>query len=162
MWSPFHRKEHATDVVPSGEANPFLSLRRRMDDLFDDFAVGTAWPFADGRGDVMPRVDVSETDKEVTVEAELPGVEEKDLDVSLADDVLTIKGEKKQEREEKKDTYRLTERSYGHFHRAMRLPFEPDPKKIKAAFKAGVLTVTVPKPPEVKAKAKKIAIGNGK
>ncbi len=162
MWSPFHRKGHTTDIVPTGEPNPFQALRRRMEDLFDDFAEGAGWPFADGRGDVAPRIDVSETDKEVTVAAELPGVDEKDLDLSLVDDVLTIKGEKKQEREEKQESYRLIERSYGRFHRAMRLPFEPDPKKIKAAFKAGVLTVTVPKPPEVKTKAKKIAIGNGK
>jgi HSP20 family protein len=162
MWSPFHHKEHTTDIVPGKEANPFHALRRRMDDLLDDFAGGAGWPFADGREDAAPRIDVSETDKEVTVEAELPGVDEKDLDLSLADDVLTIKGEKKREREEKKELYQLTERSYGRFHRSMRLPFEPDPKKVKATFKAGVLTVTVPKPPEVKAKAKKIAIGNGK
>lgn len=162
MWSPFHRKEHTTDIIPADEANPLRALRHRMDQLFDDFAGGTAWPFADGRDAVMPRVDVSETDKEITVEAELPGVEENELDLSLADDVLTIKGEKKQEREEKKESYQLTERSYGRFHRSMRLPFEPDPKKVKATFKAGVLTVTVPKPPEVKAKAKKIAIGKSK
>ena len=149
MWSPFHRKEHTTEITPRDEGNPLQALRHRMDQLFDDFAGGSGWPFTDGREDVMPRVDVSETDKEITVAAELPGVDEKDLDLSLVDDVLTIKGEKKQEREEKRESYQLTERSYGRFHRSMRLPFEPDAKKIKATFKSGVLTVTVPKPPEV-------------
>ena len=73
--------------------------------------------------------------------------------------MLTIKGEKKQEKEEKKKDYHLTERSYGSFSRSMTLPFEADPGKIKAAFKDGVLKITLPKPPEIKAKVKKIAIG---
>ena len=76
---------------------------------------------------LTPTIDVSETDKEVTVEAELPGVDEKDIDVTLGDNMLTIKGEKKQEKEEKKKDYHLTERSYGSFSRSMVLPFDADP-----------------------------------
>ena len=119
----------------------------------------TAGPAPGARGAPTPSIDVSETDTEMTVDAELPGVEENDIDVTLTDNLLTIRGEKKQEKEEKKKDYRLTERSYGSFSRSMTLPFDADPNKIKAAFKDGVLTITLPKPPEVKAKVKKIAIG---
>lgn len=162
MWSPFHRNEQPADIVRSEEAHPLQVLRHRMDQLFDDFTAGYGWPFTDGRGARSLRVDVGESESELTVDVELPGVDEKDLDISLADEVLTIKGEKKKEKEEKNKDYHLTERSYGSFHRTMRLPFEPDPKKVKAKFKAGVLTITMPKPPEAKSKVKKIAIGNSK
>ena len=108
-----------------------------------------------------PRIDVSETDSELRIEAELPGVEEKDLEIVLSDGRLTIKGEKKQEKEEKKKDYHLVERSYGSFARSVGLPFAAEPDKIKASFAKGVLTVTVPKPAEVKAKEKKIPIGKG-
>ncbi len=160
MWSLFpseRRKTEMTQVPADGD--PFRTLQRRMDRLFDDFAGDYHWPFTNGRGAMTPTIDVSETDKEVTVEAELPGVDEKDIDVTLTDNLLTIKGEKKQEKEEKKKDFHLTERSYGSFSRSMTLPFDADPGKIKAAFKDGVLTITLPKPPEVKAKVKKIAIG---
>ncbi|MDH3662676.1 MAG: Hsp20/alpha crystallin family protein [Alphaproteobacteria bacterium] len=130
-----------------------------MDHQFDDFARGYRWPFANGRNAPMPQIDVSETDADVTIEAELPGVDEKDIDVTLTDNLLTIKGEKKQEKEEKNKDYHLTERSYGSFSRSMTLPFDADPKKIRAKFDAGVLKITLPKPAEVKAKVKKIAIG---
>jgi HSP20 family protein len=110
---------------------------------------------------MAPRVDVSETDTELKIEAELPGIDEKDVEVVLSDGRLTIKGEKKQEKEEKKKDYHLLERSYGSFARSIALPFEADPDQVKASFAKGVLTVTVPKPPEVKAKEKKIAIGKG-
>ena len=160
MWSLFPSERRKTDMAPApAEADPFRALQRRMDRLFDDFAGDYQWPFANGRGALTPTIDVSETDKEMTVEAELPGVDEKDIDVTVTDNLLTIKGEKKQEKEEKKKDYHLTERSYGSFSRSMTLPFDADPAKIKAAFKGGVLKITLPKPPEVKAKVKKIAIG---
>ena len=160
MWSLFPSERRKTDMMPAAtEADPFRALQRRMDRLFDDFAGDYHWPFTNGRGGMTPTIDVSETDKEMTVEAELPGVDEKDVDVTLSDNLLTIKGEKKQEKEEKKKDYHLTERSYGSFSRSMTLPFEADPNKIKATFKDGVLRITLPKPPEVKAKVKKIAIG---
>ena len=96
---------------------------------------------------MAPRVDVSETDTELKIEAELPGIDEKDVEVVLSDGRLTIKGEKKQEKEEKKKDYHMVERSYGSFARSIVLPFEADPDKVKATFAKGVLTVTVPKPP---------------
>ena len=160
MWSLFPSERRKTELTPApADTDPFRALQRRMDRLFDDFAGDYHWPFTNGRGAMTPTIDVSETDKEMTVEAELPGVDEKDIDVTLTDNLLTIKGEKKQEKEEKKKDYHLTERSYGSFSRSMTLPFDADPAKIRAAFKDGVLTITLPKPPEVKAKVKKIAIG---
>lgn len=160
MWSLFPSERRKSEIAPPpAETDPFRALQRRMDRLFDDFAGDYQWPFANGRGTKMPTIDVSETEKELTVEAELPGVDEKDIDVTLTDNLLTIKGEKKQEKDDKKKDYHLTERSYGSFSRSMTLPFDADPAMIKAAFKDGVLTITLPKPAEVKAKVKKIAIG---
>ena len=94
----------------------------------------------------MPRMDVSETDKEIEVTAELPGLEEKDIQLNFADNVLTIRGEKKNEREEKEKDYHLIERSYGSFTRAVQLPAGVNADDIKAVMSKGVLKVTVPKP----------------
>jgi HSP20 family protein len=151
------------EVLPSRDLwEPFGSLRRNMERLFEDFSPDFGWgaPAAAGTN-VAPRIDVSETESELKIEAELPGVEEKDLEIVLSNGRLTIKGEKKQEKEEKKKDYHLVERSYGSFARTIGLPFAADPERVKASFNKGVLTVTVPKPPEVKAKEKKIPIGKG-
>ena len=141
---------------------PFTSLRRDMDRMFEDFSRDFGWssPAAAGTA-IAPRVDVSETDSEIRIEAEMPGVDEKDIELVLSDGRLTIKGEKKQEKEEKKKDYHLVERSYGSFARSIGLPFDADPDQVKASFAKGVLTVTVPKPPAVKAKEKRIPIGKG-
>jgi HSP20 family protein len=108
-------------------------------------------------GMLAPRIDVSETDKELTFTAELPGVEEKDIDVSVVGDRLTIKGEKKSQFEDKSDeqgrvVHRL-ERSYGAFQRTLPLPYEVDPDSISAEFKNGILTVRLPKPADAVSKA---------
>ena len=148
------------ELLPSRDIwEPFGSLRRDMEGLFENFSRDFGWgpPAAAGVG-MAPRVDVSETESEIKIEAELPGVDEKDVEVVLSDGRLTIKGEKKQEKEEKKKDYHMVERSYGSFARSIALPFEADPNQVKASFAKGVLTVTVPKPPQVKAKQKKIAI----
>lgn len=146
-----------------GRGDPLHVLRKQMDDVFADWA--SAWPrtgLASATTAFEPSIDVSETDKAIIVKADLPGVEQKDLDVALSGNRLTIKGEKKSEVEEKKDekgcTYHRIERSYGAFQRAMTLPFDIDPSKVDAAFKDGVLTVTLPKPPEVQKQAKRIEI----
>jgi HSP20 family protein len=89
----------------------------------------------------------------VVIKAEVPGMEAKDIDISLAGDVLTIKGEKKSEREEKKENYHLVERTYGSFSRSLKLPSAVDADKIEASYKQGVLTVSCPKKEEVKPKA---------
>ncbi|GIK40693.1 MAG: hypothetical protein BroJett011_45260 [Chloroflexota bacterium] len=108
-------------------------------------------------GDFSPRVDVTENEKEVRITAELPGLEEKDIDVSLSNDVLTISGEKKAEREDKGDNYYRMERSYGSFHRSIPLPTEVDTDHCDATFKNGVLQITLPKV-HLKESAKKITI----
>ncbi len=158
------RSERGRDQgLPSRDVfEPFGSLRRDMERLFENFSRDLGWggPAAGGAGEV-PRIDVSETDSELRIEAELPGVDEKDLEIVLSDGRLTIKGEKKQEKEEKRKDYHLVERSYGSFARSIGLPFAAEPDKVKASFAKGVLTVTVPKPAEVKAKEKKIPIGKG-
>ena len=138
------------------------TLRHDMERLFEDFSRDFRWgaPEVAG-GSSAPRIDVSETEGEIRIEAELPGVEEKDVEVVLSNGRLTIKGEKKQEKEEKKKDYHLVERSYGSFARSIGLPFEADPGQIKATFANGVLHITVSKPAEVKAKEKRIPIGKG-
>jgi HSP20 family protein len=94
----------------------FTSLQREIDGLFDDFTRG--FPTFSGGGELLPSVDVTETDKQIEITAELPGLEEKDVQVNVADNVLTIRGEKKAEKEEKDKTYRLVERSFGSFVRS--------------------------------------------
>lgn len=144
------------------EENPFYSLRREMNGLFDDFFKGfdlVSLRREQGHsGFFSPSVDIKENDKEVSIKAELPGMDENDIEVSLTNDALTIKGEKKEEKEEKhKDYYRM-ERSYGSFSRTISLPNGIDSQKADAVFKKGVLTITVPKTAEAKAKVKKIEV----
>jgi HSP20 family protein len=155
MLRPFGRRSD----LAVGDNDPFTSLRREMDRLFDSFGRDVGWPAEGSRaGALTPSIDVSESEGELKIDVDLPGVEEKDVDVAIADNVLTIKGEKKAEREEKKKDFQLVERSYGSFSRSLTLPFAVDPDKAKATFKNGVLSISLPKPPEVQAKAKKIAI----
>jgi HSP20 family protein len=144
-----------------GRHDIFSSLHKEIDRVFDDFTRGGKWPFsaaANGEGEITPHIDVSETDGEVEVSAELPGVEEKEIDVSLTDDILTIKAEKKSETEKSEKEYRLIERTYGTFQRSMRLPCPVVADKVKAEFKNGVLTIKLPKSPDVQEKTQKIAV----
>lgn len=160
------RRESADRAVARREENPFVDFHRQMNRLFEDFfsdferpGFSLAFPSAFGRWDAAaPRVDVAETDTEVTVSADLPGLDEKDVQVTLDDDVLTIRGTRKDEREEKKQNYHLVERSYGEFQRSIPLPSGLDAERVKAVFKKGVLTVTLPKLPEAQSKKKTIAI----
>ena len=139
--------------TPSAWVEPFGSLRAEIDRIFDDFGFrfDGLFPTAMTRrtraaSDAMPmRMDVAETDKAIVLTAELPGLEEKDVSVNYADGVLTIKGEKKSERDEKDANYRLVERSYGSFYRAIELPAGVKSDAIQATIDKGVLTVSVPK-----------------
>lgn len=142
-------------LTPLGGPDPLLSLHREMNRLFDDVFRGSrsfAPPAVQGGGaqTFSASMDVAETDKEVRVCMELPGVDEKDIDVSLDADLLTIRGEKKFEAEkaDEKTNYHLVERGYGRFQRSLRLPFQANPDEVKASFHNGVLTVTVPKSAE--------------
>ena len=134
-------------------SNPFFALQQEIDRLFEGFTRGFAgFPSRD----VMPSMDLSETDKEIEITAELPGLEEKDIQLNVTDNVLTIRGEKKNEREETKKDYHLVERSYGSFTRTVQLPDGVNPDSIKAVMSKGVLKVTVPKP--APAQTKKIDV----
>lgn len=122
---------------------PFTVLQREVEHLFENF--GPHWPSI-GNHELMPSMDIAETNKEIEVTAELPGLEEKDVDINYADGVLTIRGEKKSEKEEKNKTRHLIERTYGAFSRTLKLPAGVDPNKIKATIDKGVLKVVVEKP----------------
>jgi HSP20 family protein len=150
--------------VRRGEDNPFLTLHREMNRLFDDVFRGfdlapvASERFSNRVGSTWPSVEMSETDKEIKVTAELPGLDEKDVQVELTHGVLAISGEKKTESEDK--DWLFSERYYGRFER--RIPVEDvDEDKISAGFKKGVLTVTLPKAAHAQSKVKRIAI-NGK
>jgi len=139
--------------------NPFVSLQKEIDRLFDDFGRGFPTFPAFGNGgmnNMVPTMDVAETDKEIEITAELPGLEEKDVQINLSDNVLTVRGEKKAEKEQKDKNYRLVERSYGSFERSLELPEGVNPDAIKATIDKGVLKVVVPKP--APAQAKKIEV----
>jgi HSP20 family protein len=123
-----------------------------MDRLFERFFGEVASLELPG-GTWEPRIDMSETKDTLTITAELPGLDPKNLDVSVSGDVLTIKGEKKQEKEEKDGRRHVVERSYGAFVRMVRLPAPVAQDKIKASFKNGVLTINLPKTEEAKQKA---------
>jgi HSP20 family protein len=141
--------------VARRETDPFLSLHREIDRLFEDFGRGFPSLPSFTRGgarELMPAIDVTESDSEIEITAELPGLEEKDVQINVADNVLTIRGEKKAEKEEKQKDYHLVERSYGSFYRALELPAGVDTDKIKADISKGVLKVTVPKPAAKQAK----------
>ncbi len=109
----------------------------------------------------MPAVDVAESEKAYEITAELPGMDEKTIEVKVADGSLTIKGEKQEKKEEKEKGYYLRERHYGSFERSFDVPETVDADKIEASFKNGVLTVTLPKKPEAQKPAKKIEVKAG-
>jgi HSP20 family protein len=154
---PWSRKEDRSLAERGGD--PFSYLRHQINRVFDDFW-GEPW-LAPGRETTIgfePQIDITETEEEVKVCAELPGVEAKDVDVSMEENTLTIKGEKKYEREEnEKGQYRM-ERSYGSFERSVLLPVEVDESKAKAEFKNGVLRLTLPKRPGAETRRKKIPV----
>ncbi len=143
----------------ASERLPFRALQQEVDRLFNDFTTGfPATGLWNGNGQLAIKVDVAETEKTLEVTAELPGVNEKDIDVSVAGEMLTIKAEKKSDKEEKTKDYHLVERSYGTFERSMRLPFKADPAKVEAKFEKGVLKLVVQKPVEAQTKTQKIEV----
>jgi HSP20 family protein len=131
-------------------------MNRMFDDFFRDFDM--RFPMMGGGfNGAWPHLELAETDKEVTVTAELPGLEEKDVELLLEDGMLTLKGEKRAESEDKER--QLSERYYGRFERHVPLDAQVQADKAQARFKNGVLTVTLPKNPDAQPKARRIAIG---
>jgi HSP20 family protein len=157
------RRESAPDV--------WRSFRSEIDRLFDRFDGGFRLPSMRRMFDLepfwssetsidfnVPAVDVAEDDKAYTITAELPGLDEKNIEVSVSGDRLVLKGEKRHEKEEKKQNYYLSERSYGSFQRSFRLPDGIDQDKVAATFAKGILTVTLPKTAEAQKQQKKIEV----
>jgi HSP20 family protein len=148
------------DIAKREEDNPVFSLQRDVNRIFEDFWRRFDQPFAAlGRRDAGgPRADITETDNALEVSVELPGIDHKDVDVSLTDTALIIKGEKKSERDENSKGYHLSERSYGSFYRTIPLPSGVDTDKVNAEFKNGVLTVRLSKTQEALSQVKKIEV----
>ena len=165
------KTEKTSTPATTGEWAPFESLRREIDRLFDTFhpfdwsppparsVLGfevprlsrAAWP-------VAPAIDLTEKEKEYEITAELPGLDERNVEIKLSNNTLTIKGQKKEQREEKEKDYFVSERRYGSFQRAFQLPEGVDAEKIEASFAKGVLTVKLPKTAEAQKAEKKISV----
>ena len=155
------RKTNEELAVRREPASPFDQFRREMDQVFDNFL--SDWPGRSSMVDrrlssFVPSIDITETEKEVCVTAELPGLDEKEVDVTLSRGLLTIKGEKREERNENEGEMQRSECRYGMFERTMQLPEYLDADKAKATFKKGVLKVTLPKTPEAQSSRRRIPV----
>ena len=137
--------------------DPFNYLRSQINRVFDDAFSGGNWP-AETAATFTPQLDVTETDKEVKICAELPGIESKDIDINVTDDELTIRGEKHSERSSDEKERQWTERIYGSFERSIALPAEVDGEKAKSEFKNGLLRITLPKREGGKPRSHKINV----
>jgi len=155
--------------APSNLPDVFQSFRGEMDRLFDRFSSGFGFPSLRRMFDIeppwrgaftfsVPAIDMSEDEKAYKISAELPGIDAKDIDVSVTGDMLVLKGEKRQEKEEKDKNYHFSERTYGSFQRAFELPASVDRNKVVADFSKGVLTITLPKTSEAQKPVKKIEV----
>jgi HSP20 family protein len=155
---PWGRSEQTTPSRYRDEADPFMTLHREMNRLFDDVFRGFDMaPLGSmSRMAGWPHVEVVDNDKDVRISAELPGLEDKDVEVLMGDGVLTIRGEKRSEIEDKERA--LSERTYGRFERRIPLAWQVEDDKIDASFRNGVLTVTLPKAAESRPEVKRIAI----
>ena len=148
----------AWELTPWKPLRELERMRGEMDGFWDSFFETGGVKRTGDVGTWMPNLDLSETKNEIIVKAEVPGLDHKDIDISLSEGVLTIKGEKRQEKEEKDSNYHLVERSYGSFTRLVRLPKEVKSDKISASYKDGVLKITLPKSEEAKKKEIKIRV----
>jgi HSP20 family protein len=146
---------------PLREVTPFRDFERmknETDHFWDSFFDVESRRKGEDSGGWFPSLDVSETKNEIVVKAEVPGMDPKDIDISLSDGMLSIRGERKQEKEEKEENYHLVERSYGSFARSVALPKEVKHDKISASYKDGVLKIVLPKSEEARKKEVKIKV----
>jgi HSP20 family protein len=144
------------EIMPLRARRELESLRREMDRIWEGFF--GARPLEEVEAVWAPSLDVKETKDKLIVQAELPGIDPKDVSISLSGGLLTIKGEKKQEKEEKEENYHLVERSYGNFVRSIRIPVGVEEDKIEASYKKGVLKITLPKSEKDKPKEIKVKV----
>ena len=165
------KTENGAPVMAPAQWTPLESVRREIDHVFDrlhrgmwDFPFGRRgfelelpWPRATDLA-IAPAVDVAEKDKEYEITAELPGMDEKNIEIKLSNGTLTIKGEKKEEKEEREKDYYLSERRYGSFMRSFQVPEGVDTGKIEATFSKGVLNVKLPKTAEAQKSEKTISV----
>jgi HSP20 family protein len=164
VWNPLMPTRRGSDVSRTRDDDPFTLMRREMDRAFDDFMRGWATPATTlPEGVLNPRVNVVENNKGLEVTAELPGVDQKDIDLDLSEGVLTLKAEHMEDKEEKDENqrYHVVERAYGTFVRRFALPFEPDTERVEASFDNGVLRVWIPRSPEAEKRSRKIDIKSG-
>jgi HSP20 family protein len=152
-------------LVPSRESGaltmrpsfPLFGLHREIDRLFSEFAQGIG-PEG-GQANIIPNIEVSETDNVIEITAEMPGLERNDIDISIEDDTLTIRGEKRVEERQEERNVQLSERTYGVFLRVLQLPPGIDPSNVQATMSNGILRIVIPKP--AKPEAKKIEVKEG-
>jgi HSP20 family protein len=159
---PWNHNKECYAIQRRDELNPMEMQRQMLKELLED----SPSPFGlrqwmDKQEQFIPRMDISESDKEIQVHVDLPGMDEKDIELTVENHQLTIKGEKKFETEEKGQTYHRVERKYGSFVRRIQLPDDIVPDQIKAVFQKGVLVVTVPKPKESVSQRRQIPIKLG-
>jgi HSP20 family protein len=156
---PWRRKngDQLPGLFRDDERDPFLALHREVNRLFDEtFRNFGISPFRNGPEGGWPSLEISDDEKEIRIAAEVPGMNEKDIEVLLSDGMLTLKGEKRSETEDKDKQY--SERYYGRFERRIPLDCEVDAEKVEASFKNGVLTVTLPKSEQEKARVRRISV----
>lgn len=163
---PWKKEKSDVQIRHEREEDALLDIRKQMNRMFDDFferpfGLSPFQGMSGALGDFAPYMDVSETDKEITISAELPGIEPEDIHITLDQNTLSIRGEKKFEKEEKRQHFYQVERSYGSFHRLIDLPSEVDEKKIDATFKRGVLKVKLPRTKKAQEEIKRITIRSG-
>ncbi|KGE01584.1 Hsp20/alpha crystallin family protein [Rhizobium sp. YS-1r] len=162
-------KNEEKSVRPAGVWSPFETLRSEIDRLFDDLApsswrplerslFGREMPSPNGWAVVAPAVDVVEKDDAFEVSAEIPGIDQKDIKVTLSNGFLTIRGEKQEEKEDKQKEYHVSERRYGSFQRSFQIPDGVDADKVEASFKKGILNIKLPKSAEAKKNERQIEI----
>lgn len=163
---PVKRADSLANTARGASSHPIVQLQREMDRLFENAFHGFGFspfrselftPLTDS-GLLRPQVDVGASDKEYSITVEVPGVDEKDVKIEIVNDTMTIRGEKKQEKEEKEKNYYRVERSYGSFHRVLSLPEDVNQDDIKATFKNGVLTIKMPRKALPKSDVKQIDI----
>jgi HSP20 family protein len=151
-----HQEEQSMAITRWDPFREVQTLQNRMNALFRDFSEGES---ATTTASFIPAVDVYEDEKKVVLKLEVPGIDEKDLDVSVENNTLTVKGERKFEKEEKEENFHRIERRYGSFHRAFTLPSTVDTENIGASYNAGVLKLELKKKPEAQPKQIKVNVG---
>jgi len=156
------RDKSQTPATREDYHDPFLSFRREVDRMFDDFFSGfgrrAVGPSFGSWGTPTPSMDLTENDNEIIVTAEMPGLDNKDFEVTVSGDLLTLKGEKKAEHEHRNGDAYYMERRFGSFSRSVRLPFEVKDEQVDARYEKGVLTIRMPKPAEMQQQARRIEV----